>query len=148
MMHRKAIEPALARLNGERAGYFSALADRIERDPRIEAAPNLVFLVLKETIPYLPTYVTEDELAAKLFQFVSANQRRLNRIIHDRRYVENPQLLAEVTKEFVLQVLSTALEKQEFNEIQEARIRAAKSYRFSWPDLEPDRDFPYREDDA
>lgn len=54
-VHRKIVNPVLAKLNGDRAEFFNGLVDRIERDSRIETAPNLVFLVLKETIPYLPS---------------------------------------------------------------------------------------------
>ena len=55
MVHRNIVNAALSRLNGERALYFSGLVDRVERDSRFDRAPNLVFLALKETIPYLPT---------------------------------------------------------------------------------------------
>lgn len=144
-VHRKIVNPVLAKLNGDRAEFFNGLVDRIERDSRIETAPNLVFLVLKETIPYLPTYLPENELADRLFAFVADNQARLNRVIHDRRYVEDPGCLAEVTKEFVLQTLSSALETHQVNEIQKEKILEANTYRFSWPEM--DTDFPYREDD-
>ena len=69
----------------------------------------------------------------------------LNRIIHDRRYIEDPGRLAEVTKEFVLQTLSETLEAHEINEIQQAKLQEAKTYRFSWPDMEGD--FPYRDEE-
>ena len=145
MVHRNIVNAALSRLNGERALYFSGLVDRVERDSRLDGAPNLVFLALKETIPYLPTYLPEDGLVDKLFSFVAGNEARLNRIIHDRRYIEDPGRLAEVTKEFVLQTLSETLEVHETNEIQQAKIQEAKTYRFSWPDMEGD--FPYRDEE-
>lgn len=145
-MHRKIVNSALAKLNGARAEFFNGFIDRVEGDSRIQAAPNLVFLVLKETIPYLPSYLPENELADRLFAFVADNQARLNRVIHDRRYVEDPGCLAEVTKEFVLQTLSSALETNQVNEIQKEKILEANTYRFSWPEM--DTDFPYRDEDG
>ncbi len=145
MVYRKIVNPALARLNGARALYFSSVIDAVERDSRLESAPNLVFLVLKETIPYLPTYLPENDLIEKLFAFVGDNQVRLTRIIHDRRYIEDPTRLSEVTKEFVLKTLSDTLEAHEANEIQETKIREARTYRFSWPEMETN--FPYRDED-
>ncbi len=145
MVYRKIVNPALARLNGARAQYFSSIIDAVERDSRLESAPSLVFLVLKETIPYLPTYLPENDLVEKLFAFVGDNQVRLTRIIHDRRYIEDPTQLSEVTKEFVLKTLSDTLEVHEANEIQEAKIREARTYRFSWPEMETN--FPYRDQD-
>ncbi len=146
MVHRKIVNSALAGLNGKRAQYFSAVIDRVESDPRLDAAPNLVFLVLKETIPYLPTYLPEDDLVDRLFAFVAGNQTRLNRVIHDRRYVEDPGRLAGVTKEFVLQVLASAMDQHQVNEIQAEKVRQAMTYRFSYPEGDED-DFPYRDDE-
>lgn len=146
-VHRKIVNSVLAKLSGDRAQFFNGLVDRVERDSRIEASPNLVFLVLKETIPYLPTYLPENELADRLFAFVADNQARLNRVIHDRRDGKDPGGLAEVTKEFVLQTLSFTLETPQVNEIQEEKISEEEenTYRFSWPEL--DTDFPYGDDD-
>ena len=53
-----------------------------------------------------------------------------NRVIHDRRFIEDPGRLAEVTKEFVLQVLALAMDQHQVNEIQAAKVLQAKTYRF------------------
>ncbi|MCH7550185.1 MAG: hypothetical protein IIC55_04680 [Proteobacteria bacterium] len=146
MVHRKIIDPVLSALGQDRADYFNRLVDRVERDPRTETAPNLVYLVLRETIPYLPADFPQEDLADRLLDFVIGNHERLNRIIHDRRYIEDPGRLAEVTKEFVLQVLASAMDQHQVNEIQAAKVRQAKTYRFSYPDGDED-DFPYRDDE-
>ncbi|MCH7937806.1 MAG: hypothetical protein IH994_12070 [Proteobacteria bacterium] len=146
MIHRKIIDPVLSRLGQDRADYFNRLVDRVERDPRTETVPNLVYLVLKETIPYLPADFPEDELADRLLDFVIVNQGRLNRVIHDRRYMEDPGRLAGLTKEFVLQVLASAMDQHQVNEIQTAKVRKAKTYRFSYPEGD-EADFPYGDDD-
>ena len=146
MVHRKIIDPVLSAHGQDRADYFNRLVDRVERDPRTETAPNLVYLVLRETIPYLPADFPQEDLADRLLDFVIGNHERLNRIIHDRRYIEDPGRLAEVTKEFVLQVLASAMDQHQVNEIQAAKVRQAKTYRFSYPDGDED-DFPYRDDE-
>ena len=102
--------------------------------------------MLRETIPYLPADFPQEDLADRLLDFVIGNHERLNRIIHDRRYIEDPGRLAEVTKEFVLQVRASAMDQHQVNEIQAAKVRQAKTYRFSYPDGDED-DFPYRDDE-
>ena len=111
MVHRKIIDPVLKNLGPSRADYFNRLVDRVERDPRTETVPNLVYLVLRETIPYLPADLPQEELADRLLDFVIGSQGRLNRVIHDRRFIEDPGRLAEVTKEFVLQVLASDMDQ-------------------------------------
>ena len=142
MVHRKIIDPVLKNLGPSRADYFNRLVDRVERDPRTETMPNLVYLVLRETIPYLPADLPQEELADRLLDFVIGSQGWLNRVIHDRRFIEDPGRLAEVTKEFVLQVLALAMDQHQVNEIQAAKVRQAKTYRFSCPEGDED-DIPY-----
>ncbi len=146
MVHRKIIDPVLSKLGQDRAGYFNRLVDRVERDRRTETVPNLVYLVLRETIPYLPADFPQEDLVDRLYVFVAGNQTRLNRVIHDRRYVEDPGRLAGVTKEFVLQVLASAMDQHQVNEIQAEKVRQAMTYRFSYPEGDED-DFPYRDDE-
>ena len=51
-----------------------------------------------------------------------------------------------MTKEFVLQVLALAMDQHQVNEIQAAKVRQAKTCRFSCPEGDED-DFPYRDDE-
>lgn len=146
MDHRKILDPVLSRLGPDRAKYFNGLVATVERDPRTKTMPNLVYLVLKETIPYLPADFPEEDLADRLLNFVIGNQGRINRVIHDRRYIEDPGRLAELTKEFVLQMLASAMDQHQANQIQAAKVREAKTYLFSYPDGDED-DFPYRDDE-
>ena len=145
-MHRRLVNPTLATFNGDRAQYFCGLVDLIERDPRTETMPNLVYLVLRETIPYLPADLPQEELADRLLDFVIGSQGRLNRVIHNCWFIKDPGWLPEVTKEFVLQVLASDMGKHQVNEIQAAKVRQAKTYRFSYPEGDED-DFPYRDDE-
>ncbi|MBC8339021.1 MAG: hypothetical protein ISR51_01915 [Rhodospirillales bacterium] len=145
-MHRRLVNPALASLSGDRAQYFNTLVDRIERDPRTEGMANLVYLVLKESIPYLSTDLPESDLMEQLFVFVGTNRACFNKILFDPRYLENPGLFSKVTKEFVLQVLSSALEHHKIMEAETQKQRAANTYKFSWPNYDSENPFPYEED--
>jgi hypothetical protein len=91
MVHRKIIDPVLKNLGPSRADYFNRFVDRVERDPRAETVPNLVYLVLRETIPYLPADLPQEELADRLLDFVIGSQGWLNRVIHDRRFIRRPR---------------------------------------------------------
>lgn len=147
MVHKRIVTPVLGALLGERAVYFTSVADKVEQDKRTEEVSNLVFMVLKETIPYLPTDLTQADLIDRLFAFVKKNQSKLNAILFDPEYIKNPSLFSEATKGFVMEVLGSALEQHEIEEIQNAKVRAANTYRFSFPDYESDHAFPYQDDD-
>jgi len=145
MLHRKLIEPALAQLKGERAGYFARVLQRLDEDPRVDVAPNLVFLVLKEILPLCPTYLPARELVDRLLEFVAVNQARLNRAIFDPAYVEErgePEELRRIGGEFVSQVLNVTLQRFGDGELSTDEPRV---FRFD-ADSDPD-DFPYSDDD-
>ncbi len=146
-MHRRLINPTLAALSSDRARYFCALVDLVERDPRTENLSNLLYLVLKETIPYLSINLPDSDLAKKLFVYVGANRARLNKILFDPQYLENPTMFSNVTKEFVLTVLTSTLVRHEIEEAEAAKQRAADTYRFSWPDYNSDNPFPYDDEE-
>ena len=146
-MHRRLVNPALAAFSGDRTLYFSKLVEQIDSDPRTEGLANLVYLILKETIAYLPTDVAQSDLIDQLFAFAGANRARFNRILFDPRYLKNPALFSEVTKEFVRQVLSSALEQHKIDESEKDKERAANTYRFSWPDYDSENSFPYDDED-
>ncbi|MBT3306827.1 MAG: hypothetical protein HN377_10145 [Alphaproteobacteria bacterium] len=142
-MHKRLVNPALAALSGDRASYFTGLVEQVERDPRIEHSANLVYLILKETIPFLPTDLAPADLINQVFAFAAANRARFNKILFDPRYLENPALFSEVTKEFVLGVLSAAMDQHQLIEAEAAKEQAANTYRFSWPDYDSENPFPY-----
>ena len=146
-MHRRLVNPALAALSDDRALYFSKLVEQVDSDPRTEGLANLVYLILKETIPYLPTDLAQSDLIDQLFAFAGANRARFNKILFDPRYLKNPALFSEVTKEFVRQVLSSALEQHKIDESEKAKESAANTYRFSWPDYDSENPFPYDDED-
>jgi hypothetical protein len=130
-VHRRLVNPALATLKGDRAQYFCGLVDMAERDPRTKNLANLIYLVLKETIPFLSTSLPESDLIEQLFDYVGANRARFNKILFDPQYLENPALFSDVTKEFVLTVLTSTLAQHQIDEAEIAKQHSAKTYRFS-----------------
>jgi len=145
MLHRKLIEPALEKLEGERAGYFAKVLTRLDEDPRVDVAPNLVYVMLKEIIPLCPTYLPVRELVDRLLEFVAVNQVRLNKALFDPTYVDGSAKVPEMGKigaEFINQILTATFMKFQNGEIDTGE---PKVLRYSSDD-DPD-EFPYRDDD-
>jgi hypothetical protein len=78
-----------------------------------------------------------------LFDYVGANRARFNKVLFDPQYLENPALFSDVTKEFVLTVLTSTLAQHQIDEAEIAKQHSAKTYRFSWPNYDSDNPFPY-----
>ena len=145
MLHRRMIETTLTSLEGERANYFAQVLQRLDEDPRVELAPNIIFLVLKEILPLCPTYLSARELVDRLLEFVAVNQVRISRAIFDPAYLEDPKGKSEMRKiggEFINQILSATLKKMNAGEL---NTNERQVYRFS-SDEDPS-DFPYRDED-
>lgn len=142
MLHRKILEPVLARLDGERAGYFTNLVEKLEQDPRVEPEANLIYLVLKETIAFLPTYLKSDQMISQLLNFVHNNRSELNKVLYSRDYLHDMELIRNVTNKFVSSVLALTLEDYEDGKIETGE---QKIYRVSWPYT--DIDFPFVDKD-
>lgn len=142
MVHRRLIEPVLSRLDGDRAKYFYELVHGLEKDPRLGASPNTVYLVLKETLELLPTNLPCDELTNFLFDFVATNEDRLNRVIFSRNFVHDPSCIRSVTNDFVRQVVDVVM-----TYYMEGKIESHEQsvHRFSWP--YDKNDFPYHDED-
>lgn len=142
MLHRKIVDDAIAHLPKEKASYFAGIAQRLEEDPRTQATPNLVFLVLKETLPMLPTNLSEGEFVDLLLGFVARNRRVLNSMIFDRRFIENPSFLRQITNDLVGEVVGRTLDLY-----RDGRIESGEQsfYRVTFPSGEGD--FPYVDDD-
>ena len=142
MVHKKILEPVLERLDGERAGYFAKVIEKLDEDPRTERAPNLVFLVLKETVPYLPIYLEPKLLIFQLLTFVHKNRRDLNQLIYSPEYINDPDSIKKITNKFVAEIMETTLEKYDDGQIESGE---QKVYRVSWP--YNDVEFPFVDDD-
>lgn len=141
-MHRRLVDAALKALPPDRSGYFADLATRLEQDPRAQAYPNLVFLVLRETMALLPTQLSKDEMIDLLLDFVARQGKALGHLVYDRRFVENPAILRQLTNELVSDAIGIVLSRAREGEGAE---RPGKGFRMTFPG-EPG-EFPYGDPD-
>ena len=143
-VHRRILNAALGGLEEEQAGYFADVADKLGEDPRTEAAPNLVYLVLADTVRFLPTYLDKKELINRLHRFVQAEHNRLRAVIYDPRFIEDKTLLTPITGDFVAQVVEATLIHYEQGEI-ETGERVV--HRMAFDEEGGEFDFPYVDED-
>ena len=143
MIHKKIFESVLSQLDVETAEYFSDIANKLEADPRVQAAPNLVFLVLKDTAPYLPKYLPASEFINELLKFVKAHSAELGSIIYSREFVTDPDAMRGITAKFVGRVMEVILENYDEGAIEGEEKQSIHTV--SWPYDEVD--FPYVDDD-
>ncbi|MEQ8807391.1 MAG: hypothetical protein RIE87_04980 [Rhodospirillales bacterium] len=108
-VHRRILTAALGRLEKEQAVYFADVAEKLGEDPRTERMPNLVYLVLADTVPFMPTYLAKKEFINRLLRFVDRNHRRLARVIYDPAFLKDKSLLAPLTGDFVAEVVEATL---------------------------------------
>ncbi len=116
-IHRRILNTALGALDEETAAYFTRVAERIDEDPRTGKAPNLVYLVLADTVRCLPTYLEQRELVNRLFRFIDNHHGRLNKVIFSPEYLENKDALRAITGDFVAEIVEAALVLYERGEI-------------------------------
>tara|TARA_B100000965_G_scaffold296958_1_gene255180 strand:- start:439 stop:912 length:474 start_codon:yes stop_codon:yes gene_type:complete len=146
-VHRRILNAALAGLEKEQAVYFADVAEKLGEDPRTERMPNLVYLVLADTVAVLPTYLAKKEFINRLFRFVDVNHQRLARIIYDPEFLTDKTMLAPVTADFVAEVVSATLVHYEDGEIDAGeKIVHRMSFDGSGGDGEGALDFPYLDD--
>ena len=98
----------LANLYDERSAYVHTIVEKIEKNPRAERTPNLI---LKETVPFLPTYLEPDLLIENLLTFVRDNKHAMNQNLYSREYVGNPSVIWKFIDKFVDEILESTLEK-------------------------------------
>lgn len=129
-MHRRIITPALERLDGERAAYFAAVIEKVESDPRTQAYPNIVFVLLKETLEALPAYLDKGEFIEALFAFLDRNHARMETVLFDRDYIYDPSLIKDVTDAFVAEIVALTLKHYDAGDLDTGEPDVRK---FTWP---------------
>ena len=110
-MHKKIIETALSRLDGERAAYFGDVGRRLEEDPRAQPNASIVYTVLKDVTAELPIYLDKVELIDLLLKFTGGNYQRRHQIMFYREFVHDLTSIRAVTGNFILQGVDISLEK-------------------------------------
>lgn len=143
-VHRRILTAALGGLEEEQAVYFTDVAQKLDEDPRTERMPNLVYLVLADTMQFMPVYLAKKEFINRLFRFVDRNHRRLARIIYDPAFLTDKTLLAPVTGDFVAEVVGAILIHYE-----EGTIDAGERvvHRMTFDERGGDMNFPYADDE-
>ncbi|MGB0682938.1 MAG: hypothetical protein ACPGOV_09530 [Magnetovibrionaceae bacterium] len=110
-MHKRIVEPALARLDPDRATYFSEVAHRLEGDSRAQEDANLVFSVLAASCGDLPPHLPIDDFINRLLVFTGQNKRSFLRVLYSRAYLHNPNILQKHTKGFVAEVIGEVMRR-------------------------------------
>jgi len=141
-MHKKIFDPVLSALDGEQAGYFSNIANKLEEDPRAQQAPNLVFLMLKDTAPFVPCYLPPKVFIDELLAFIKTHQRDLSNLIYSREFIENPGTIRKISSKFVGRVLELILENYDEDDVPGGKQTV---HTVSWPYEEVD--FPYADEE-
>jgi hypothetical protein len=143
-VHRRILTAALGGLEEDQAVYFADIAEKLGEDPRTERMPNLVYLVLADTVRFMPTYLTKKEFINRLLRFVDRNHRRLARIIYDPAFLKDKTLLAPITGGFVAEVVEATLIHYE-----EGGIDAGEQivHRLTFDESGGVLNFPYADDE-
>ncbi|PIW26161.1 MAG: hypothetical protein COW30_16450 [Rhodospirillales bacterium CG15_BIG_FIL_POST_REV_8_21_14_020_66_15] len=143
-VHHRILTAALSGLEEEQAVYFADIAEKLGEDPRTERMPNLVYLVLADTVRFMPAYLAKKEFINRLFRFVDDNHRRLARIIYDPAFLTDKMLLASVTGDFVAEVVEATLVQYAQGGIDTGERVA---HRMTFDESGGALDFPYVDDE-
>ncbi len=140
-MHKRLMDPVLARMDAAQSLYFGDVARSLSEDKRIQRNSNLVFAFLAAAAPYLSTQLPKVDFIGRLIAFVERNEHRIFKTVFDPRYLTDRDLIKPVVGEFVMETAAQALAKFDDGEIGEQG--GGKVYRMSWP-FNAD-DFPYED---
>jgi hypothetical protein len=143
-VHRRLIEPALKQLNEKDAVYFYDLVRRLEFDPRTERFANLVYLVLRDAIPLLPTILDPKILIDDLFAFVETQRVAIEHRIHSPRFIVDPAFLRPMVLLYVKTISDRCWERVDEGEV---TPDGNDIWRMNWPYEEAEETFPYEEED-
>lgn len=142
-MHRQIVNSVLEEMDGERAKYFSDMVAMIENDPRTDRIPNYVYLLLKETMPLLPTYLDKREFIDAMFDFIADNYSMMKRKLFDKEYIYDQSVVKTVTNDFVVKIVDLTLQHNETGDIDTGEKVGLK---FTWPYRAEDLTDPDEED--
>lgn len=144
-VHSRILQAALSGLDKEQAAYFADLARMVEEDPRTERAPNMVYLVLADTIRHLPAYLDKKELLARLYRFVDRHYGSLQAIIYSPAFIADKTVLRNVTASFVTEIVEATMVRYEQGDIDGGEPTV---HRLSFDQRGGSTmDFPYVDDD-
>ena len=143
-VHKRLIEPTLKQLGEKDAVYFYDLVRRLEFDPRTERYANLVYLVLRDAIPLLPTILDAKVLIDDLFQFVEEHRVAIEHRIHSPRFIVDPGSLRPMVLLYVKTISDRCWERVELGEV---TPDGSDIWRMNWPYEEGEEEFPYEDEE-
>ena len=143
-MHKRLIETALQELDEQAAVYVYDLVRQLENDPRLDDRANLVYLILRDAIPVLPTILEPKIVIEDLFAFVDAERSAIEHRIHSPRFIVDPSFLRPMVMLFV-----KIINDRCWARIEEGDVTAdgGDIWRMNWPYEEAEQNFPYVDDD-
>ncbi|WP_135081890.1 hypothetical protein [Terasakiella sp. SH-1] len=146
-MHKRIVEKNLKTLDAERANYFSDVVGYLEDLPETQDFPNLVYLALKDILDVAPTYIERKAFALLLLKFVRHHQGELQKIIFDKEYLYDENVLRSVTGKLIEAIVDQTIQGYEEGHIDTGEPVIQKfTYPYRALDLvDPDDEEAYEE---
>ena len=143
-MHKRLIEPALQELDEQASVYIYDLVRQLENDPRLDDCANLVYLILRDAIPVLPTMLEPKIVIEDLFAFVGSQRAAIEHRIHSPRFIIDPSFVRPMVMLFVKTINDRCWERIEQGDV---TTDGGDIWRMNWPYEEVEQNFPYMDDD-
>ncbi|SCA56995.1 hypothetical protein MTBPR1_40018 [Candidatus Terasakiella magnetica] len=146
-MHKRIVEKSLKTLDVDRANYFNDVVGYLEELPATQEFPNLVYLSLKDILDIAPTYIEKKAFALLLLKFVKHHQRELQKIIYDKEYLYDENVLRKVTGQLIEAIVDQTIQGYEEGHIETGEPVVQKfSYPYRAMDLvDPDDEEAYEQ---
>ncbi len=129
-MHKRIVENTLKTLDVDRANYFNDVIGYLEDLPQTADFPNLVYLSLKDILDIAPTYIEKKAFALLLLKFVTYHKNELQKIIYDKEYLYDPQVLRKVTNKLIDAIVDQTIQGYEDGQIETGEPEVQK---FTYP---------------
>jgi len=144
-MHKRIVEKNLKTLDAERANYFNDVIGYLEDLPMTQQYPNLVYLALKDILDIAPTYIEKKAFALLLLKFVDHHHNDLQKIIYDKAYLYDENVLRSVTGKLIDAIVDQTIQGYEEGNIETGEPVIQKfTYPYRALDLvDPDDDEAY-----
>lgn len=116
-MHKRIVEKNLKTLDAERANYFNDVIGYLEDIEETQRFPNLVYLTLKDILDIAPTYIEKKAFALLLLKFVIHHRLDLQKIIYDKEYLYDENVLRKVTGKLIEAIVDQTIQGYEEGQI-------------------------------
>jgi len=141
-MHKRIVAKNLKTLDAERANYFNDVIGYLEELPQTQEFPNLVYLALKDILTIAPIYIERKAFALLLLKFVAHHRIELQKIIFDKEYLYDENVLRKVTNKLIEAIVDQTIQGYEEGQIETGEAAVQKyTYPYRALDLvDPDDD--------